>query len=363
MSVGDGTVTTGSRGGLLDGLRVIDLSLWQPGHTATQLLADLGADVLKVEPPGGDRMRFLPDRFANYNAGKRSVCLDLKQPADRQRCLDLIADAEVVVENFRPGVADRLGVGFDQLTSVNPSIVMCSITGFGQSGDLSGMPGHDHNFQAFAGAFTFPSDGGAPSPAGLLVGDQGAGMAAAFAILAAVLCARRTGEPEHIDLSITDLLASWVAPMGSIDATEDRGLDAADLPGMGVFATADGGYVELGVFTENQLWDALCDSLGLGQHIGLSMAERTTQAAALRADLVAAIVQWSRDELVDSLGAHGVPASPVRSREEMLDHPYFASRGVIVRGPTGRRMVAHPIRYRNHPARPLRPAPTLGVSG
>jgi crotonobetainyl-CoA:carnitine CoA-transferase CaiB-like acyl-CoA transferase len=188
-------------------------------------------------------------------------------------------------------------------------------------------------------------------------------MAAAFAILAAVLCARRTGEPEHIDLAITDLLASWVAPMGSIDAEADRALVAADLPGMGAFATVDGGYVELGVFTENQLWDVLCDSLGLQHHIGLPMTERTAQAARLRADLAAVIVHRSRDELVGSLGARGVPVAPILTRDEMLDHPYFASRGVIVRGPSGRRMVAHPIRYRNHPALRFRPAPTLGVSG
>ena len=209
---------------LLEGLRVVDLSLWQPGHTATQLLADLGADVLKIEPPGGDRMRPLVDRFYNYNGHKRSVVLDLKTDADRERLLGLVAEAEVVVENYRPGVADRLGVGFDDLSAVNPSVVMCSISGFGQSGPLSSVTGHDHNFQAYAGAFTFP-DGGPPAPAGLLVGDQGGGLAAAFAILAAVLSARRDGVGDHIDVSITDLLAAWVAPDGLDRRAPRRSVD------------------------------------------------------------------------------------------------------------------------------------------
>lgn len=349
-------------GGLLDGLRVLDLSLWQPGHTATQLLADLGATVLKVEPPGGDRMRFMEDRFVNFNSGKRSMVLDLKRDDDRDRLFGFVAEAEVVVENYRPGVADRLGVGFAGLTAVNPGIVLCSITGYGQTGALSMLPGHDHNFQAFAGAFTQPSGGLPPAPSGLLVGDQGGGLAAAFAILAAVLCARRTGEPEHIDVSITDLLASWVAPMGSIsdDTAADFETTAEQLPGMGVFETADGSFVELGVFSEDHFWDMLCDSLGLTQHVGLGMADRSARAGALRRAIGSAIRSRTRHELVQSLTDAGVPIAPVHTRVEMLNHFHFRERGVIATGPAGRRMVAHPIRYSIHPAMPPRSAPALG---
>lgn len=351
-----------ANGGLLAGLRVLDLSLWQPGHTSTQLLADLGAVVLKIEPPGGDRMRFMEDRFVNFNGGKRSVVLDLKQDDDRLRLLGYAAEAEVVVENYRPGVADRLGVGFTDLTAVNPSIVLCSITGYGQTGELSQLPGHDHNFQAYAGAFTHPSDGGPPSPAGLLVGDQGGGLAAAFAILAAVMCSHRTGEPEHIDVAITDLLASWVAPMGPIntDIHAESDLSAEHLPGMGVFETADGSFVELGVFSEDQLWNTLCDSLGLSRHIGLRMSDRSASAAALRADLGLAIRSRTRDELVASLCDAGVPIAPVLSRVEMLNHIHFRDRGVITTGPAARRMLGHPIQYAIHPALPRRDAPSLG---
>ncbi|MCU1346714.1 MAG: acyl-CoA hydratase, partial [Acidimicrobiia bacterium] len=204
-------------GGMLEDLKVLDLSLWQPGHYATQLLADLGADVLKIEPPGGDRMRVLPDRFVNFNGHKRSLVLDLKDDDDRNRLYELVANAEVVVEGYRPGVADRLGVSYEHLAAVNPAIVYCSISGFGQEGPLAADTGHDWNYQAYAGALLPGGVGTSAVIPGVLVGDQGSGLAAAFGIVSAVLCARRTGEGERIDVSITDLLATRAAPMGLVD--------------------------------------------------------------------------------------------------------------------------------------------------
>src|SRR5438132_1465902 len=131
MTIGDG---------LLAGVRVLDLTIWRPGPYATQLLAELGADVLKVEPPGGDPMRTYPELFAGLSANKRSIVLDLKQAADRARALELAADADVVVESFRPGVAARLGVGYEDIQAVNPGVVYCSVSGLGQDGPLSLAP-------------------------------------------------------------------------------------------------------------------------------------------------------------------------------------------------------------------------------
>jgi crotonobetainyl-CoA:carnitine CoA-transferase CaiB-like acyl-CoA transferase len=354
-------------GQLLDGLGVIDLSLWQPGHTATQLLADLGADVLKVEPPGGDRMRPLPDRFVNFNGWKRSIALDLKRQEDRAHLSDLVVGTEVVVENYRPGVAERLGVGFADLRRVNPSIVMCSISGFGQSGPLAGQTGHDANYQAYAGAMTPPAGpDSVPVPSSLLVADQGSGLAAAFAILAAVLCARRTGEGEHIDVSMADLLASWVAPMGAIDPgrqpqprPDEGGGDQA--PAMGVFRTADDDYVVLGVFSEDHLWDALCDGLGLTGYVGLTMSQRRRRASELRGQIERVVAARSRPELLASLTPRSIPIAPVLNREEMLHHAHFRDRGLFTTGPDGHLRLAHPIRYEVHPARSPGPPPPLPV--
>jgi len=317
--------------------------------------------VLKVEPPGGDRMRPLHDRFVNFNGRKRSIVLDLKDDEDRSSLLRFAADAEVVVENYRPGVADRLGVGFEALRAVNPAIVLCSISGFGQWGPLAPATGHDHNYQAYAGAFTVRADGAEPVGSALLVGDQGSGMAAAFAILAAVLCARRTGEGEHVDVSIGDLLASWVAPVGPVDPA--RGAAASGpgggAPAMGTFRTADGRWVVLGVFSEDHLWDALCRSLGLDRHVGLTMAERGADAGRLRAEVAAAVGARERDELVTSLSAASVPVAPVLTREQILRHPHFRERGVLVTGPDGHLALGHPIRYAVHPALPPGPPPAL----
>src|SRR4051794_2290810 len=145
-------------GGHLAGLRVLDLTVWRPGPYATQLLAEQGADVLKVEPPGGDPMRSMPDLFDILGAHKRSVILDLKQDADRTTCLSLAAEADVFVESYRPGVADRLGVGYDAVSACNPAIVYCSVSGFGAIGPLARVPGHDVNYLASSGALR-PSGG------------------------------------------------------------------------------------------------------------------------------------------------------------------------------------------------------------
>ncbi len=349
---------------LLQGLRVLDLSLWQPGHYATQLLADLGAEVIKIEPPGGDRERGVLDRHENFNGRKGSVVLNLKSDDDRARFMALAAQAEVVLEGYRPGVAARLGVSFAQLQQVNPAIVLCSISGFGQTGPLAAEPGHEHNYQAYAGAMTLVQ-GSAPVSPGVLVGDQSSGLAAAFAILAAVLCARRTGVGEHIDVSMTDLMASWVAPLGAVDPRRP-GLQHATghggTPGMGTFQTADGQWVVLGVYSEDHFWDALCRGLGLDEHIGLGMQERSAQSAVLAAAIAEAIAQHSRQELLDQLRSASVPIAPVLTRQEMLEHPHFRERGTLTTGPDGYLTIAHPVRYRVHPALPPGLPAELGVN-
>ncbi|HEX4245899.1 MAG TPA: CoA transferase, partial [Acidimicrobiales bacterium] len=169
----------------LAGTKVLDMSIWRPGPYATSLLVALGADVLKVEPPGGDPMRYYTGLFDEINAGKRSIVLDLKDEADRARAIELAQQADVVVEGFRPGVMARLGFGDTDVRASNPRIVYCSISGYGQEGARAALPGHDVNYQAWAAALT--PDGGTASIPPLPVADLAAGMAAAFGICAALL--------------------------------------------------------------------------------------------------------------------------------------------------------------------------------
>jgi crotonobetainyl-CoA:carnitine CoA-transferase CaiB-like acyl-CoA transferase len=350
--------------GLLEGLRVLDLSLWLPGHVTTQYLADLGADVLKIEPPGGDRSRPLADRFANSNSLKRSLVLDLKSQEGRARLLKLTTQAEVVVEGFKPGVAERLGADYGTLSAANPAIVYCSISGFGQSGPLASSSGHDPNYQAYAGAFVTPEDGGAPFWSGLIVADLGSGLVAAFSVLAAVLRARQTGEGEHIDVSMADFVFSWVAASGEIGETAGNAptLRERGDPGMEVYATVDG-HVVLGVFSETHYWDILCRKLGLEDYLGYGIAARTANAGELTKALAAAFAARTTADLLAELDPLGVPISPVLSRAEALRHPHFWARGAIARGPDGERRLGHPVRYRNHPAFPPGRPPALGEGG
>src|SRR4051794_4077033 len=254
----------------LEALRVLDLTVWRPGPYATQLLAELDADVLKLEPPGGDPMRAYPALFARLNVNKRSIVLDLKGERDRRRAVELAADAEVVVEGFRPGVAARLGVGYDDVRAVNPSVIYCSVSGLGQAGPLTLTPGHDLNYQAWAGALA--PDGGPPAISKLPIADLAGGMAAAFAVCAAAWRRQRTSEGEYIDAAMTDVLATWTG--AATPRTRDAGASARGVPGYGLFATAGGGHVTLGVLTENHFWASLSHVLGMDDAVELSFPER-----------------------------------------------------------------------------------------
>ena len=216
---------------LLADLRVLDLSIWRPGPYATSLLVALGADVLKVEPPGGDPMRQYPELFESVNAGKRSIVLDLKDGDDRARAMELALEADAVVEGFRPGVMARLGLDEATVRAAKPALVYCSISGYGQEDPRADLPGHDVNYQAWAGALA-PEGGTATMPR-LPVADLAGGMSAAFGICAAVLGRHATGEGAYLDVSMTDVLATWTGRSGGRDAD-----DAADGPSRRSPATA-----------------------------------------------------------------------------------------------------------------------------
>ena len=198
----------------LAGIVVIDLTRLLPGPYTSLVLADLGAEVIKIEAPGaGDYMRHMPPSKANMsgaywalNRDKRSVELNLKESGDRQRLLDLVATADVVIESFRPGVIDRLGIGYDDLCSVNPKIILCSISGYGQSGPYRERAGHDINYIGLAGVLAMGGPkGGAPSLPGVQIADlAGGALWATSGILAALFARERSGQGAHLDISMTE---------------------------------------------------------------------------------------------------------------------------------------------------------------
>ena len=349
---------------LLDGLRVLDLGIWRPVPYATQLLVEMGADVVKVEPPGGDPMRVFPPLFEVLNAGKRSIVVDLKEDAGRDRVLALAADADVFMEGFRPGVADRLGVGYDEVRAVNPSIVYCSISGYGATGPLAQVPGHDVNYQAYAAVLT--PKGGRPRSGTLPVGDLGAGMTAAMAVLAACLRARASGEGERVDVGIADVLATWTGAVGTLTPAGSP-VPMDGLPGYGIYLTADDRYLAMGVLAEPYFWSGLCAALDLGHLAGTDLNERIRRKPELDAEVAAAISVRTLDDVQRALEAHDVPVAPVLDRAQMLALDHFRARGtVLAEAPNltgGGPALGHPARYSVHPPVPPGPVPTLDAEG
>jgi crotonobetainyl-CoA:carnitine CoA-transferase CaiB-like acyl-CoA transferase len=302
---------------LLSRLLVLDLSIWRPGPYATSLLVALGADVLKVEPPGGDPMRHYAGLFESINAGKRSIELDLKDRGDRETALALAMEADVVVEGFRPGVMARLGMDAGTVRGANPALVYCSISGYGQDDPRAELPGHDVNYQAWAGALT--PEGGTARISPLPIADLAGGMAAAFGICAAVLGRHATGEGTYLDVSMTDVLATWTGRIGSADGDGEGGSSrSGPVPGYGVFDTADNGQVALGVISEQHFWSNLCVELGLDDLAPLTFEDRSARGAETQGAVAEAIVRRCRDELVAALTAVGVPVAPVLDRKGMV---------------------------------------------
>jgi CoA:oxalate CoA-transferase len=309
----------------LAGVRVLDLSVWRPGPYCTQLLHEMGAEVLKIEPPGGDPMRSFPELFASLNAGKDTRCVDLKTETGREEVLELAATVDVVVEGFRPGVVDRLGVGPEQVRARNPGVIYCSISGFGQTGPLAQAPGHDLTYMAWAGALS--PDGAAPVAPRVPVADLAAATAAAMHICAACVRRHATGEGAFIVFGISDVCATWTGSADSKLFGQTRA--TREIPGYGTFPTADDGWIALGVLDEDPFWRGLCRALGLDDHADLGFAARTERTTELQAAVADAVARRRRDELVTELLAAGVPVAPVLDRPGMLALEHFRARHVF----------------------------------
>lgn len=261
----------------LVGLRVLDLSRLLPGPYGSMLLAQMGAEVVKIESPQeGDYLRTTPPfiegesaHFWAVNRGKKSVALDLKHPQGRAAFLGLATTADAVLESFKPGTANRLGVGYAAVSAANPRIVYCSLSGYGQGGPYRERAGHDINYIALAGLLGLTGQrDGPPVPPAVQVADLGGGMMAALSILAGVLAARGTGQGRYIDVSMFDLVTSWVGAhavpcylaMGQVPGRNDLPLTGL-VPCYQVYATRDGGYMSLGAI-EIKFWEAFCRAAG-----------------------------------------------------------------------------------------------------
>ena len=332
----------------LEDVHVLDLSLLLPGPLCTQILRDMGARVTKIEPPApGDYMALWPpmagDVSAGYlavNRGKQVLSLDLKKPEDRERFLEMAADADVVVEGFRPGVIDRLGIGYDRLHERNPRIVVCSISGYGATGPLSQRAGHDLNYQALAGVLSISGgDGPMPPNPQLQAADTAAGSyVGAMLILAALLERQRTGTGRHIDLSMSEQLLPLMTTSFATVAAEGRDLRrdgeilSGGAPCYRIFRTADGRFISVGAL-EPKFWFALVDVLGLPElkqinHVDIEQNDEVVEK------LCTAFGSKTLEEWKQLFAEADACVEPVLTFEEVKRLPQWQARGSFEEVPT-----------------------------
>lgn len=331
---------------MLEGLRVVELGQVIAGTFGGMILSDLGADVVKVEPPSGDAGR----RSAIYGVGresaihltlnrnKRSVVIDLKTERGREVLLDLVGSADAVVENFRPGVVDRLGVGWERMREANPEIVLVSVSGFGTDSPYRDLPAYDLILQAMTGHMSIMGEPGRPPVImGIPVADLLAGLFSAIAVLAGVEGRRRTGVGRHFDVAMFDVMLEMLAHVGTLFLNtgidqEPQGSAHPFITPWQAFRCADDRYVVVAP-REEHFWTRLCEALGAPElAIDPSFAEAKARQA--NRDLLLPRLEeifrsrdaasWLRD-----LQAAGVPAAPVNRMREMFDDPHVAARGMI----------------------------------
>ncbi|MEH7009586.1 CaiB/BaiF CoA-transferase family protein [Neobacillus niacini] len=350
--------------GILNGLKVLDFSTLLPGPFATMMLADMGAEVIKVESPDRvDLTKHLEPMdgdvsalFGQLQRSKRSLALDLKQHEAREVVYKLVQEYDIVVEQFRPGVMERLGIGYEKLKKINPRVINCSITGYGQTGPLRNKAGHDINYLALSGAASYSSrKNEAPVPAGIQVADlAGGSLPAVIGLLAAVYHREKTGEGQYIDVSITDAVFSLNAMYGSgylVDGVEPEA-ESLMLNG-GIFydyyETLDHRYLSIGSL-EPQFQKRLCQLIGDSELVKLSSSQRTQDQQAFKMILTEAIKQKTLDEWLTILGEDfDGCVEPVLKFSESVNHPQIKARNLVVSVPKSQggtqNQIAFPIKF------------------
>lgn len=352
--------------GALADILVIDLSRFLPGPYCSMILADHGARVIAVE----DR-RFAADAvpfLEGVNRNKEHVSLNLKSEGGRSVFLELARRADVILEGFRPGVTDRLGVGYAAVREVNPQIIYCSVTGYGQTGDRRHLAGHDLNFAGYGGALSLigPADG-PPSIPGLQLGDISGGFNAVIGVLMALFHRERTGTGQAIDISMTDavtatlpLAAGWYWTYGEPPARGDFAL-AGRYAYYNLYETGDGRYVTLGAI-EPRFWQHICHYFGVPEYIPLQLDEDR------REEIIdffrRAFARKTRDEWLSIFEGMDVCVGGVLSLDEVLEAPDARRRGLVseIPDPSGRTVavLGSPIRMTATPGEVRTPPPRFG---
>ena len=353
----------------LSGIRVLDFSRFMAGPLVSAMMADHGADVVKIEPPEGDPTRHgrrtrpgqrAGDSFSVLNRGKRSVVLDLKEPADRARALRLIREADVLIESFSPGVTTRLGIDPDTARALNPRLVYCSISAFGQNGPLRDAAGHDPAVQALAGTLGRGIHDAPVVPA-VSTASWGSALCALAGVTIALFAVRATGRGDHLDLSMHDVALS--ARPGAIFDAFDHDVSSLEAPlGHAIlepYAAADGQWLCIGA-GEPRFARALLGALGRPDLVDVALGPPGAAQQPLRDFLAGAFAQQPLAQWLDWMAAHSISCAPVLDYADALKHPHVSARGMVMTDAEGFRHLNTPLRFADEPGRPTLRAPELG---
>ncbi len=364
----------------LDNFRILDLTRFLSGPYATMVLAELGADVIKIEQPvtGDDARRFGP-KFggesypgAMPNRSKRSVSIDLKNDEGREAFLALVADADLVMENFRPGVVNKLGIDYESVRKIKPDILYCSISGFGQTGPYKHRPGFDIMAQGVTGFMRMTGDGVRPAKMGIAINDIAAGATAIYSVLGAQMLRQRTGEGQYMDISLVEAGLAWTiwesgAFFGGGEVPQATGTRHRRSTPYQAYRTSDG-FVTIGAGND-RLWKRLVeDALGKPEWMEdprfLTLPDRMRHIDELEREIEAITELRTTDEWIEVIDKAGVPCGPVLSYDETWQDPQVLARDMVAEvehpiiGPM--RTIAPPTKFSGMEFAVRRPAPWLG---
>ncbi|MEC9040575.1 MAG: CaiB/BaiF CoA-transferase family protein [Pseudomonadota bacterium] len=328
----------------LANLKILDFSTLLPGPYATMMLADMGAEVLRIEAPDRvDLAKVMPPfdgkfstTFSYLGRGKQTLQLNLKQPESVEKVKQLVQDYDIVLEQFRPGVMDRLGIGYEVLKAINPKLIYCAITGYGQTGPYKDRAGHDINYLAISGVASHcgRADSG-PPPMGIQIADVAGGSHhAVMGILAAVIKRQETGEGAFIDISMTDAAFALNAMAGAaaLAGGQPQKPESGMLNGgtfYDYYQTRDGRWLSVGSL-EPQFSSRLCDTLGLGELKSYALSQKPEHQQELKAAIKQKIEERSLAEWREVFAEVDACVEPVLTIEEAAEHPQLRARGMVV---------------------------------
>ena len=365
----------------LAGVKVLDLTSMVSGPVAAMMLADQGADVIKVEPTSGEQMRHIGPTvnkvtaaFFSCNRGKRSIGVDLKSEDGKKILFDLVADADVLIQNFRPGAMERMGFGEPVLREINPRLIYVSISGFGEEGPYAHKRVYDPVIQALSCATDIQGDRatGRPQMFRIIIADKVTAITAAQAISTALYAREKSGDGQHVRLSMLDAMLSLFWPEAMAGLTyADQEFDVRKYQGaMDLIYETQDRFITAGAISDNE-WEGMCRALNredLIDHPNFKTAQGRFTHNSERKEITAEeIKKWSSEEILARFDQQGVPCAPIIDRSELLDHEQVLANGSIERlyfeefGEV--RQARHPARFDKTPASVSRPAPRLGEHG